>query len=150
MHDADQEIAPDAEEKLPSLTAENRATWAAIRRDFFSSGFNYASLSAIESAMFVVSLEHEEIGLFLSDFIKLKKSYLTYHEHTFVDIDFTKMGRALFHGNGKNVWSDKSFTLVVFPNGKTGLHVEHSWADAPVIAHLWEYSQLVIFFFFEI
>lgn len=76
MHDADQEIAPDAEEKLPSLTAENRATWAAIRRDFFSSGFNYASLSAIESAMFVVSLEHEEIGLFLSDFIKLKKKVI--------------------------------------------------------------------------
>lgn len=35
-------------------------------------------------------------------------------------------------------WFDKSFTAVVFKNGKNGLNAEHSWADAPTVAHLWE------------
>lgn len=35
-------------------------------------------------------------------------------------------------------WFDKSFTFVVFKNGKIGMNAEHSWADAPIIAHLWE------------
>lgn len=37
-------------------------------------------------------------------------------------------------------WFDKSFTFIVFRNGKMGLNAEHSWADAPVIGHLWEVS----------
>ncbi|MGH0185777.1 UNVERIFIED_CONTAM: hypothetical protein FKN15_018635 [Acipenser sinensis] len=36
-------------------------------------------------------------------------------------------------------WFDKSFTFVVYSNGKIGLNAEHSWADAPIIAHLWEF-----------
>ncbi|XP_025889491.1 carnitine O-palmitoyltransferase 1, muscle isoform-like, partial [Nothoprocta perdicaria] len=36
-------------------------------------------------------------------------------------------------------WFDKSFTLVVFKNGKLGANAEHSWADAPIIGHLWEF-----------
>ncbi|GCB63304.1 hypothetical protein scyTo_0007374 [Scyliorhinus torazame] len=39
-----------------------------------------------------------------------------------------------------NRWFDKSFTFVVFANGKVGLNAEHSWADAPIIGHLWEYA----------
>ena len=35
-------------------------------------------------------------------------------------------------------WFDKSFTLVVYRNGKLGINAEHSWADAPIIGHLWE------------
>ncbi|XP_065447989.1 carnitine O-palmitoyltransferase 1, liver isoform isoform X6 [Chrysemys picta bellii] len=35
-------------------------------------------------------------------------------------------------------WFDKTFTLVVFKNGKMGLNTEHSWADAPIVGHLWE------------
>ena len=41
------------------------------------------------------------------------------------------MARSLFHGDGTNRWCDKSFNLIIFPNGKAGLHAEHSWADAP-------------------
>ena len=58
------------------------------------------------------------------------------------------MGKSVFHGNGDNRWFDKSFTMVVFPHAKAGLNVEHSWADAPVMAHVWEYAMIVIFFFF--
>lgn len=37
-------------------------------------------------------------------------------------------------------WFDKSFSVVVYTNGKNGLNAEHSWADAPIVAHLWEVS----------
>nr|DBA31501.1 TPA: hypothetical protein GDO54_007338 [Pyxicephalus adspersus] len=36
-------------------------------------------------------------------------------------------------------WFDKSFSLIVFSNGKLGLNAEHSWADAPIVGHLWEF-----------
>jgi len=60
-----------------------------------------------------------------------------------VELDWTNMGRTLFHGNGSNRWVDKSFSISIFPNGKAGLHVEHSWADAPVMSHVWEYVVIV-------
>uniref|UniRef100_A0A3Q2ZVG4 Carnitine O-palmitoyltransferase 1, liver isoform-like n=1 Tax=Kryptolebias marmoratus TaxID=37003 RepID=A0A3Q2ZVG4_KRYMA len=37
-------------------------------------------------------------------------------------------------------WFDKSFSVVIYKNGKNGLNAEHSWADAPTVAHLWEYT----------
>uniref|UniRef100_A0A8C2S8H2 Carnitine O-palmitoyltransferase 1, muscle isoform n=1 Tax=Capra hircus TaxID=9925 RepID=A0A8C2S8H2_CAPHI len=36
-------------------------------------------------------------------------------------------------------WFDKSFTFIIFKNGKIGINAEHSWADAPIMGHLWEY-----------
>ncbi|OWK17570.1 CPT1A [Cervus elaphus hippelaphus] len=36
-------------------------------------------------------------------------------------------------------WFDKSFTFIVFKNGKMGINAEHSWADAPIVGQLWEY-----------
>lgn len=35
-------------------------------------------------------------------------------------------------------WFDKSFTLISYPNGKIGVNAEHSWADAPIVGHMWE------------
>ncbi|XP_057567752.1 carnitine O-palmitoyltransferase 1, brain isoform isoform X2 [Hippopotamus amphibius kiboko] len=37
-------------------------------------------------------------------------------------------------------WFDKSFSLIVFSNGKLGLSVEHSWADCPISGHMWEFT----------
>ncbi|ELW47128.1 Carnitine O-palmitoyltransferase 1, liver isoform [Tupaia chinensis] len=37
-------------------------------------------------------------------------------------------------------WFDKSFTLIVFSNGKLGLSVEHAWADCPIAGHMWEFT----------
>ncbi|TRY77593.1 hypothetical protein DNTS_024419 [Danionella cerebrum] len=36
-------------------------------------------------------------------------------------------------------WFDKSLNLIVFKNGTMGLNAEHSWADAPIVGHLWEH-----------
>lgn len=48
----------------------------------------------------------------------------------------TELGRALIAGTGADRWFDKSITCVAFANGRIGLNCEHSWADAPVIAHM--------------
>ena len=45
----------------------------------------------------------------------------------------------MLHGHGTDRWFDKSFTLCVGRNGRIGANCEHSWADAPIIGHLWEF-----------
>ncbi|XP_069621599.1 carnitine O-palmitoyltransferase 1, muscle isoform [Ranitomeya imitator] len=110
------------EEKLAALTAGDRAPWARARAQFFTHGVNRVSLSSIERGVFFVSLDSEEGGFQESD----KNSLSVY-------------AKSLLHGNCYNRWFDKSFSLVVFSNGRLGLNAEHSWADAPIIGHLWEF-----------
>lgn len=46
------------------------------------------------------------------------------------------MARLLFHNySGRNRFYDKSFTLVFFANGWSGINAEHSPIDAPSLAH---------------
>lgn len=47
--------------------------------------------------------------------------------------------KSLLHGRCFDRWFDKSITFVVFKNSKIGINAEHSWADAPIVGHLWEY-----------
>lgn len=114
---ARRELNNPAEADIPALTAENRTVWADARQDFFSAGVNKASLDEIERAIMFVVLE---------DF-DLKKG------------DVSAQGRSLIHGSGSSRWFDKSITFVCYKNGRVGLNCEHSWADAPVIAHVWEF-----------
>uniref|UniRef100_A0A6P7GLT9 carnitine O-palmitoyltransferase n=1 Tax=Diabrotica virgifera virgifera TaxID=50390 RepID=A0A6P7GLT9_DIAVI len=110
------------EEKLAALTAGERTHWATVRAQLFNKGINRASLDLIEKAAFVVTLD---------DF-----PYI-YDPKDPSQLD--KYGRALLHGKGYDRWFDKSFTLCVGSNGRIGFNAEHSWADAAVMAHLWEY-----------
>lgn len=111
ISDARLEPAPDRERNIPSLTAWNRTKWAETRETFFSSGVNKSSLYAIESAMWFVVLDDNE-----------PKSW-------------TEQANSLIAGEAAR-WFDKSFTFVVFKNGRCGINAEHSWADAPVLAHM--------------
>jgi len=110
------------EEQLAALTAGDRVPWAKARAEFFSVGVNKSSLHAIEKAAFVLAFDDEP-----QDFDKKEPQKLD------------NFGCAMLHGNGYNRWFDKSFTLVVSSNGRIGFNGEHSWADAPVMAHLWEH-----------
>ncbi|XP_041352495.1 carnitine O-palmitoyltransferase 1, liver isoform-like isoform X2 [Gigantopelta aegis] len=110
------------EEHLAALTAGERVPWAKARTEYFSAGKNKASLHAIEKAAFCVTLDEES--------------------HNYDPDDptaFDKYGASLLHGKGYDRWFDKSFTLVVFANGRIGFNAEHSWADGPIMAHFWEY-----------
>ncbi|XP_031416395.1 carnitine O-palmitoyltransferase 1, liver isoform-like isoform X2 [Clupea harengus] len=111
------------EEKLGAFTAGDRIPWAQARKEFFSSGVNKRSLDCIEKAAFFVTLCDDEQGMMGDDPATSLDSY----------------AKALLHGKCYDRWFDKSFSVVVFKNGKNGLNAEHSWADAPVVAHLWEY-----------
>ncbi|XP_075561613.1 LOW QUALITY PROTEIN: carnitine O-palmitoyltransferase 1, muscle isoform [Pelecanus crispus] len=111
------------EERLAALTAGERVPWAEARARFFSQGKNKASLDAIERAAFFLTLDEEEHG------------YSPGREGC-----MDAYAKSLLHGQCYDRWFDKSFTLVVYKNGKVGANAEHSWADAPIIGHLWEFT----------
>jgi carnitine O-palmitoyltransferase 1 len=54
----------------------------------------------------------------------------------------TEQSYLSMHGSGYDRWFDKSVNLIVYANGKAGLNCEHAWADAPVVGHLWEFSNM--------
>ncbi|KAM6450535.1 palmitoyl thioesterase CPT1C isoform 1-T1 [Liasis olivaceus] len=112
------------EEKLPSMTAGERDPWARARQTYFQSGKNEQSLSIIEKAAFFVTLDTSEQGLRGSNPGQALDTY----------------AKSLLHGHCCDRWFDKSFSLIVYRNGKAGINAEHSWADAPIVGHLWEYT----------
>ncbi|CAM5149536.1 carnitine O-palmitoyltransferase 1, liver isoform isoform X1 [Chelonia mydas] len=110
------------EEKLAALTAGDRVPWAKARQAYFGRGKNKQSLDAVEKAAFFVTLDETEQGYREEDPMTSMDTY----------------AKSLLHGSCYDRWFDKTFTLVVFKNGKMGLNTEHSWADAPIVGHLWE------------
>ncbi|KAK3098023.1 hypothetical protein FSP39_015419 [Pinctada imbricata] len=121
----DDESAPVVgEEHLAALTAGDRVPWAKAREEFFMKGQNKASLQAIEKAAFFLALDDEPQTFDAKDPSKL-----------------SNFGKAMLHGKGYDRWFDKSFTLVVASNGRIGFNGEHSWADAPIMGHVWEVAQ---------
>nr|KAF6406520.1 carnitine palmitoyltransferase 1C [Molossus molossus] len=110
------------EEHLAALTAAPRDTWAQVRRSLKSQAED--ALEAVEGAAFFVSLDSEPAGLAREDPAASLDAY----------------AHALLAGRGHDRWYDKSFTLIVFSNGKLGLSVEHSWADCPISGHMWEFT----------
>uniref|UniRef100_A0A8C1J4R2 carnitine O-palmitoyltransferase n=1 Tax=Cyprinus carpio TaxID=7962 RepID=A0A8C1J4R2_CYPCA len=111
------------EAKLAALTAGDRIPWAQARKEFFSSGVNKRSLDCIEKAAFFVALDDDEQGMMGDDPAG----------------NLDRYAKSLLHGKCYDRWFDKSFTVVLYKNGKNGLNAEHSWADAPIMAHVWEY-----------
>ena len=107
--------AETASRQIAALTSLPREEWANVQERHFSHGVNKISLREIERALFVVVLDEGK--------------------HT----NISDRGAALFHGDGSNRWFDKSIQLIVFSDGHMGLNAEHSWADAPVPGHMWEY-----------
>ncbi|XP_078511340.1 carnitine O-palmitoyltransferase 1, liver isoform-like isoform X2 [Lissotriton helveticus] len=110
------------EEKLAALTAGDRTIWAKARKSFFKRGKNRVALDMVEKAAFFLTLDDSEQGLRNEDPVASLDAY----------------AKSLLHGKCYDRWFDKSFTFIVFKNGKVGLNAEHSWADAPIIGHLWE------------
>ncbi|KAK8789160.1 hypothetical protein V5799_021073 [Amblyomma americanum] len=48
-------------------------------------------------------------------------------------------GKLMLHGDGRSIWFDKSLSVQVFKDATAGMNCEHSMADAPAMAHMWEY-----------
>ncbi|KAM9220067.1 carnitine O-palmitoyltransferase 1, liver isoform 1-T2 [Dugong dugon] len=111
------------EAKLAALTAGERVPWARCRQAYFARGKNKQSLDSVEKAAFFVTLDETEQGYRKDD----------------PDTSMDVYAKSLLHGQCFDRWFDKSFTFIVFKNGKMGMNAEHSWADAPIVGHLWEY-----------
>uniref|UniRef100_A0A8C1DZB8 carnitine O-palmitoyltransferase n=1 Tax=Cyprinus carpio carpio TaxID=630221 RepID=A0A8C1DZB8_CYPCA len=120
---ADKSEPQPGEELLAALTAGDRDPWAKARSQFFSRGKNKQSLDAVEKAAFFVTLDDTEQRYDPENSVRSLDSY----------------GKSLLHGKCYDRWFDKSFNLIVFKNGTMGLNAEHSWADAPIVGHLWEH-----------
>ncbi|XP_045153080.1 carnitine O-palmitoyltransferase 1, liver isoform [Echinops telfairi] len=100
-----------------------RVPWAKCRQAYFARGKNKQSLDAVEKAAFFVTLDDTEQGYARDDPVTSMDSY----------------AKSLLHGKCFDRWFDKSITFIVYKNGKMGMNAEHSWADAPIVGHLWEY-----------
>ncbi|XP_058264297.1 carnitine O-palmitoyltransferase 1, liver isoform isoform X1 [Hemibagrus wyckioides] len=119
---ADTSKPQSGEETLAALTAGDRVPWAKARTEFFSRGKNKQSLDAVEKAAFFVTLDDTEQRYEPDNPVQSLDSY----------------AKSLLHGKCHDRWFDKSFNLIVFKNGTMGLNAEHTWADAPIVGHLWE------------
>ncbi|KAJ7994607.1 hypothetical protein DPEC_G00251220 [Dallia pectoralis] len=120
---ADTSDPQPGEETLAALTAGDRVPWAKARETYLRQGKNRLSLDAVEKAAFFVTLDDTEQRYAADNPVRSLDSY----------------AKSLFHGKCYDRWFDKSFNLIVFKNGTMGLNAEHSWADAPIIGHLWEH-----------
>ena len=114
-----QQILDDAWTRGPapfsvcSLTGGERAKWAHARNHLLTLGNNKQALREVESGIFAMSLEPG------------------------VDVADREVAVGALHGDGRSRWFDKSFTGVVKADGNLSIHIEHSWADAPVPLDGW-------------
>lgn len=103
-------VGSKAEPGVGLFTTLDRDVWARARDDLVaSSGVNRASLAAVDSALFVVSLEHSSPE------------------------SAPELSRTFLVGDGSNHWFDKSFQLIVSANGKASVNFEHSWGDGVAV-----------------
>uniref|UniRef100_A0A8C7KKC9 Carnitine palmitoyltransferase 1Aa (liver) n=1 Tax=Oncorhynchus kisutch TaxID=8019 RepID=A0A8C7KKC9_ONCKI len=105
------------------FTPPGRVPWAEAREAYLRQGRNQQALDTVEKAAFFVTLDDTEQRYKAEDPVRSLDSY----------------AKSLLHGKCYDRWFDKSFNLIVFRNGTMGLNAEHSWADAPIIGHLWEH-----------
>ena len=131
---------------------------------YFSSGVNKRSLDCIERAAFFVTLDDDEQGMRDNEGTNLDryaKSLLhgkCYDRYFHVDLILQVLWLTGHSCSAvkllemflvlcswfTNRWFDKSISVVYYKNGKSGINAEHSWADAPVVAHVWEVRNIKV------
>eukprot|EP00126_Sphaerothecum_destruens_P002216 Sdes_comp15654_c0_seq1m4668 len=98
------------------LTAENRSVWSEARSQLIEMDpINRKTLHTIESSLFVI---HFDDG-----------SPETVEELAYEGL----------HRHGKPIWFDKNFNLIFFANGRLASNVDHTWADASTMVHVFDY-----------
>ena len=94
------------------LTALGRDEWARERTRLLEDSTSAKSLAAVEAALFVVALDHA------------------------CPATKEEAGQLCLGGSGRDRWYDKSFTVVIFDNGRGGLNAEHTPVDAMTIVSI--------------
>ncbi|CAL8077711.1 unnamed protein product [Orchesella dallaii] len=103
---------PPAKDPIGVMTTENRNKWADVREHLVTSSLrNQNSLAMIDTALFVLSLDEEELG----------------------EADPLRVTRQYLHSDGTNRWFDKSFNIIVTKDGWAGMNFEHAWGDGVAV-----------------
>jgi carnitine O-acetyltransferase len=50
-----------------------------------------------------------------------------------------EMARIAAHRHGKALWFDKNFNMIISANARCMSNVDHTWADAPVMVHMYDF-----------
>lgn len=100
------------EAPVGALTGLERSAWAAARESLVkASPVNAASLTAIDSALFVLTLDDSS------------------------PTDPASLSRSMLHGDGRNRWFDKCINIIVTANGRAGAAWEHAWGDGAAVLY---------------
>ena len=93
---------------IANLTSLPRDKWAHLRASLVScDAVNAASLAAVDDALFSLVLHEAVIG-----------------------DDITAAFTHSVFGDGRRVWYDKCFNVIVFSDGRAATNMEHAWSDA--------------------
>ncbi|KOO34715.1 carnitine o-acetyltransferase [Chrysochromulina tobinii] len=94
------------------LTALNRDVWAKEREALLADPLSGEALKLVESAICCVAFERE------------------------APATKEEVARLCLGGSCRNKWFDKSFTSIIFENGRCGINAEHSPVDAMAMVSL--------------
>eukprot|EP00123_Amoebidium_parasiticum_P014942 comp22712_c0_seq1/m.35267 comp22712_c0_seq1/g.35267 ORF comp22712_c0_seq1/g.35267 comp22712_c0_seq1/m.35267 type:complete len:659 (-) comp22712_c0_seq1:615-2591(-) len=98
---------PPEQFALGALTTDDRDAWAEARTSLEQDPTNAHSLKALDSALFLVVLD----------------------DHSKGENDLPGLNGQLLLGDGRNRWYDKSFSMIVLPDGMAAVNFEHAWGD---------------------
>eukprot|EP00501_MAST-03F_sp_TOSAG23-6_P002137 GSMAST32.ASY1.ANO1.2234.1 assembled CDS len=109
---------------IGSCTSLPRNDWARLRHRIESqSCINSATLHDIDSSLFMVSLDDEDI---------LNQDLNQDFKNTISNI--ASLCRTMLHGNQcRDRWLDKSFQIIVTKSGEAAINFEHSWGDGVAV-----------------
>ncbi|KAK5619173.1 Carnitine O-palmitoyltransferase 2, mitochondrial [Crenichthys baileyi] len=93
---------------LGILTSENRDVWAQLREKLVATG-NAEALGLVDSALFCLCLDEESMR------------------------DHIHISHNMLHGDGRNRWYDKSFSIIIAKDGQAAINFEHAWGDGVAV-----------------
>jgi len=101
---------------IAALTSQDRTSWYHHRKELIEmDDVNKESLNTIETALFMIVLADEE---------PTTVEEMTYHG---------------MHRRGKSLWYDKNYNLIIMKNGRFCANVDHTWSDASVMVHVFDF-----------
>ncbi|KAG7859403.1 hypothetical protein KL939_002303 [Ogataea angusta] len=102
------------------LTTENRRIWAGLREKIVRDPDNAEIVRVLDSALFVVVLDHVEVG---NDLTRMAKNFLCGE---------SRLENGVQVGTCTNRWYDK-LQLIVTKDAKVGINFEHTGVDGHTV-----------------
>ncbi|KAG0169405.1 hypothetical protein DFQ28_003955 [Apophysomyces sp. BC1034] len=112
-------VSDIAKKAVGVLTTENRRNWARLREELQSNSVNREALKVVDSALFVVCLDHVQPTTI--DDLSTNMLCGTY-----------KLEQGLQVGTCTNRWYDK-LQIIVCKNGSAGINFEHTGVDGHTV-----------------